>query len=65
MPDYPGLGLPLRHDPQSLSDDKSHYPIGAHHGCWGATSNLIYVRELAMMSIMDRLTEKEDWHKKV
>ncbi|KAF7898749.1 hypothetical protein EAF00_005195 [Botryotinia globosa] len=65
MPDYPGLGLPRRHDPQSLSDDTSHYPIGAHHCCWGATSKLIYVRELAMMSIMDRLTDKKDWHKKV
>ncbi|KAF7952592.1 uncharacterized protein EAE97_002089 [Botrytis byssoidea] len=65
MPAYPGLGLPLRYDPQKDSDNKSHYPIGAHDGCWGAKSKLIYVRELAMMSIMDRLTDKEDWHKKV
>ncbi|KAF5873308.1 uncharacterized protein Bfra_008589 [Botrytis fragariae] len=65
MPDYPGLGLPLHYDPQKVSDNISHYPIGAHQGCWGAKSKLIYVRELAMMSIMDHLTDKEDWHKKV
>lgn len=65
MPDYPGLGLPLRYDRQKLSNQSSHYPIAAHDGCWGAISKLIYVRELAMMSIMDGLTDKEDWHTKV
>ncbi|KAF7908155.1 uncharacterized protein EAF01_003910 [Botrytis porri] len=65
MPDYPGLGLPLHYDPQRVSDNTSHYPIGAHQGCWGANSKLIHVRELAMMSIMERLTDKEEWHKKI
>jgi hypothetical protein len=62
MPDYPGLVLPLRHNPQ---EDYVHCPIGAHGSCWGADSELLPIRELAMMSIMDRLTDKEDWHKKV
>lgn len=62
MPDYPGLGLPLRHNPQR---DYGFYPIGAHGSCYGADSKMLPVREVAMMSIMDRLTDKEDWHKKV
>ena len=62
MPDYPGLGLSLRryHRP-----DEKHYSIGAHASCWGAQSDILSVRELAVMSIMDRLTDKEDWHEKV
>lgn len=62
MPDYPGLGQPLRsyHRP-----NQKHYSIGAHASCWGAQSDILPVRELAMMSIMDRLTDKEDWHEKV
>ncbi|KAJ5889001.1 hypothetical protein N7495_009042 [Penicillium taxi] len=62
MPDYPGLGLPLRHD---THNKEGHYPIGAHGSCWGAKSDLISIRELAAMSIMDRLTDKENWHTKV
>lgn len=62
MPEYPGLGLALRHNPQS---DYGFYPIGAHGSCYGSDSELLPVRELAMMSIMDRLTDKPDWHKKV
>jgi len=62
MPEYPGLGLPLRHNPQT---DYGHYPIGAHGSCYGAESDIIMIRELAMMSIMDRLTDKENWEKKV
>ncbi|KAK6084500.1 hypothetical protein SCUP234_03289 [Seiridium cupressi] len=56
MPDYPGLGLPLRHNRQ---EDYEHYPIGAHGSCRGADSDMLPVREVAMMSIMDRLTDKE------
>ncbi|KAF2734477.1 hypothetical protein EJ04DRAFT_466559 [Polyplosphaeria fusca] len=61
---YPGLGLPLRHDPQS-NGNYGHYPIGAHGSCWGAESDMIMIRELAMMTIMDKLTDKVDWHKKI
>ncbi|KAB8294724.1 hypothetical protein EYC80_006686 [Monilinia laxa] len=62
MPDYPGLGLPLRHLPQH--GDKQ-YPVGAHGGCWGAESNMLPVREPAMMNIMDKLMDKEEWHRKI
>jgi hypothetical protein len=61
MSKYPGLGLPLRHHLQ----EEVHYPIGAHASCYGAKSDLLSIRELAMMSIMDSLTDKEDWQKKV
>jgi hypothetical protein len=60
--DYPGLGLPLRYNDQ---ENYGFYPIGAHGSCYGADSDLLPVRELAMMSIMDRLTDKPDWEKKV
>ncbi|KAF2649455.1 hypothetical protein K491DRAFT_698080 [Lophiostoma macrostomum CBS 122681] len=62
MPKYPGLGLELRHNPQ---DDYGFYPIGAHGSCYASESELLPIRELAMMSIMDKLTDKEDWQKKV
>ncbi|KAF2490543.1 hypothetical protein BU16DRAFT_470413 [Lophium mytilinum] len=62
MPKYPGLGLPLRHNEQ---DNYGFYPIGAHGSCYGSDSDILPVRELAMMSVMDRLTDKENWHKKV
>ncbi|KAH7068434.1 hypothetical protein BKA63DRAFT_536755 [Paraphoma chrysanthemicola] len=58
---YPGLGLPLRDNDLSDFD----YGIGAHTGCYGSHSELIYVRELAMMSVMEKLTDKFDWNKKV
>lgn len=57
---YPGLGLPLRYNPQ-----EECYPLGAHNCCASALSDIIYVRELAMMSVMEKLTDKPGWHKKV
>ena len=59
---YPGLGLPLRYNG---SDDASFYPIGAHEACKGAKSDLLPVREVAMMNIMEKLTDKHNWDKKV
>jgi hypothetical protein len=59
---YPGINLDLRHYPQG---DQPTYPIGAHHNCFGADSELLPVREVFMMMLMDRLTDKVDWHKKV
>jgi hypothetical protein len=61
MQQYPGLGLPLRHNLQG----EGHYPIGAHGSCYGSQSDLVLIRELAMMSVMESLTDKEDWHTKV
>ncbi|KAF2867921.1 hypothetical protein BDV95DRAFT_610358 [Massariosphaeria phaeospora] len=60
MPDYPGLGLDLRYDPWD-----EQYPIGAHGSCSGSKSGLLPVREVAMMNIMDRLTDKNEWYNKV
>ncbi|KUI66951.1 hypothetical protein VM1G_01933 [Cytospora mali] len=68
MGPYPGLGLPLRHWPQvnwRASHLNRSYPNGAHPNIMGSDSDLLPVREVAMMSIMDRLTDKKDWHKKV
>lgn len=48
-PPYPGLGLPLR-----CANDETYDP-----------SDTLPVRELAMMHIMDRLTDKKEWNKKV
>lgn len=61
-PVYPGLGLPLRHDKQ---DDYNFFPIGAHGGCYGADTEPLNIREVAMMSVMESLTDKVDWHLKV
>ena len=60
--EYPGLGLPLRAHDQS---DHGFYPIGAHEACRASESDLIPVRELAAMDIMEKLTDKENWHQKV
>lgn len=60
--EYPGLGRPLR-----ILDNSRFpfYPIGAHVDCTGTESELVPVRELAMMDVMEKLTDKENWHRKV
>lgn len=62
MPAYPGLGFDLRLNEQS---EYGFYPIGAHGSCYGSESDMLPIRELAMMSVMESLTDKEEWHKKV
>jgi hypothetical protein len=62
MHDYPGLGLPLR---DLVQDKYGFYPIGAHGSNYGADSEPIYVREVAMMDVMEKLTDKPDWNRKV
>ncbi|KAH7402048.1 hypothetical protein DE146DRAFT_452216 [Phaeosphaeria sp. MPI-PUGE-AT-0046c] len=61
--DYPGLGLPIRHDVWN----EVTFPHGAdNEGIGGGTeSELLYIRELAMMDIMEKITDKPDWHKKI
>ncbi|KAI0858284.1 hypothetical protein F4860DRAFT_517014 [Xylaria cubensis] len=59
---YPGFGLPLRDYPQHHME---FYPLGNHPQCIGSHSDLLLVREVAMMHIMDRLTDKLNWHEKV
>ncbi|OBT62576.1 hypothetical protein VE03_07359 [Pseudogymnoascus sp. 23342-1-I1] len=59
---YPGVNLDLRH---CLQIDTGLYPLAAHDECWGADSKLLPVREVFMMVLMDRLSDKVDWDKKV
>ncbi|KAM0426062.1 hypothetical protein ACHAPT_008693 [Fusarium lateritium] len=61
---YPGLGLDLRFHDQNEGRDEI-YPVGIHPNCFYAESEMLLVREVAMMIIMDRLTDKPDWHIKV
>lgn len=64
MPEYPGLGLDLRHVTRRSYDDPE-YPMGISRHCYGSKSDMLLVREVAMMIVMDRLTDKPDWHRKV
>lgn len=64
MPPYPGLGKNLRYLNQGGSTCDL-YPIGIHANCYGADSEMLFVREVAMMIVMDQLTEKPDFHIKV
>jgi hypothetical protein len=74
MPVYPGLGLSLWRPFQIGIDRTSdHYFYPAGHFCptghlndyCGSQSDLLLVREVAMMHVMDKLTDKVDWHEKV
>lgn len=60
---YPGWNLNLRWTNYREAD--RHYPMGIHHNYFGADSTMIAVREGAMMLVMDRLTDKPNWHIKV
>jgi len=63
-PRYPGLGLPLRgYSPSAF--EFPFFGIGAHGSCYGSESLPLPVREVAMMSVMDALTDKPNWHSKV
>ncbi|KAI1880576.1 hypothetical protein JX265_000816 [Neoarthrinium moseri] len=58
---YPGLGSALEED----CSGKNSFPVGMDVHCEEAVSSLLPVREVAMMVIMDRLTDKPEWNKKV
>ncbi|KAK3386423.1 hypothetical protein B0H63DRAFT_467769 [Podospora didyma] len=68
---YPGWKLDLRCTDQvwdaSPGVDRSAaiYPMGIHPNCRGGNSEMLLVREVAMMLVMDRLTDKPAWHEKV
>lgn len=61
---YPGLGLPLRHYPRRYvpREDDKFYPRGQDANCHESRSDLLLVREVAMMNVMEQLTDKENWH---
>jgi len=70
MPKYPGWNLPLNYRVND-SDNNEIYPFGVQgnllgvQGNPGAETKVLTVREVAMMLVMDRLTDKPDWHIKV
>jgi hypothetical protein len=59
---YPGLGLTLWEE-QEYTD--TSFLLGAHACCAGFQSKPLPVRELAMLCVMETLTDKPDWHRKV
>jgi hypothetical protein len=62
---YPGVNLPLRHVKQKGRAGIDFYRCGSFHGAAGCLSELIQVREVMMMMLMDALTDKPNWHEKV
>ena len=66
MGEYPGWNLDLRWvDQDDTKEREAIYPMGTHHNCNGNKSAMLLVREVAMMMIMDRLSDKPNWHVKV
>ncbi|KAK3377284.1 hypothetical protein B0T24DRAFT_592900 [Lasiosphaeria ovina] len=65
---YPGWNLDLRWTAQEHGErdlTRIGYPMGIHYNCYRAKSEMLLVRGVAMMLVMDRLTDKPDWHPKV
>ena len=62
---YPGVNLPLRHLAQCGKPGTDFYRLGSFDGAADSMSELLQVREVAMMILMDRLTDSPDWHEKV
>jgi hypothetical protein len=70
MVQYPGWNRDLRwvsqESPAEATDGETHvYAMGFHHNCRGAQSSLLLVREVAMMAVMDELTDRPNWHEAV
>ena len=69
---YPGINIDLRHRidqrPQTHFGRRvrqAYYPIAISHEARGCTSPILQVREVAMMMLMDQITEKDKWYDKV
>jgi hypothetical protein len=62
---YPGVNLPLRFLPQRGEPGVDFYRLGSSEGLRGSSSAMLHVREVAMMILMDRLTDKPGWQDKV
>ncbi|KAK0717648.1 hypothetical protein B0T26DRAFT_751682 [Lasiosphaeria miniovina] len=68
QPEYPGWNRDLRWSDQEEEPGRfseAVYPMGIHNTCRGGQSAMLLVREVAMMAVMDRLTDKPDWQVKV
>lgn len=55
-PQYPGYSHP---------SSTASFPLGSHPEEIETVSELLPVREVAMLSVMERLTDKPEWHRKV
>ncbi|KAK0624136.1 hypothetical protein B0T14DRAFT_517572 [Immersiella caudata] len=68
MPEYPGwqrnLRYVLQNDAEKLQET-GVFPMGIHHGCYGCWSEMLTLREVAMILILEQLTDKPDWHIKI
>ncbi|KAL2170590.1 hypothetical protein VTG60DRAFT_4603 [Thermothelomyces hinnuleus] len=63
--DYPGVNpLQLRYLRQAGRAGVDYYRCGSFEGVNGTFSDLIQVREVAMMLLMDRLTDEPNWREK-
>lgn len=64
MPQYLGLGLDLRYLYEgNYSDRPPSYPIGIDDS--DSLGELLLMREVVMMIVMDRLTDEPEWHRKI
>jgi hypothetical protein len=61
---YPGVNLPFGPEPVNFRSLPPVYPIGLPLAR-GSSSDILPVREVAMMLLMDNLTDKPNWHEKV
>lgn len=61
---YPGVNLPLGPEFVHPNEWVPIYPIGLP-SCRAGQSHILPVREVAMMMLMDNLTDKPNWHAKV
>ena len=64
-PQYPGVNLPLRHIRLAGLPGEDFYRMGSSEGTKDTQSELLPVREVAMMMLMDRLTDTPNWHEAV
>ncbi|KFA67952.1 hypothetical protein S40285_10112 [Stachybotrys chlorohalonatus IBT 40285] len=61
---YPGINLDLRYSNSRWRPRRSEGPHGYY--LWAVEDDrLLPIREVFMMALMDKLTDKPDWHKKV
>ncbi|GFP59158.1 hypothetical protein TASIC1_0012016100 [Trichoderma asperellum] len=61
---YAGINLPVSTEYISMKDAEPIYPIGLPDAR-AANSDILPIREVAMMMLMDNLTDKPNWHEKV
>ncbi|KAK0719047.1 hypothetical protein B0T21DRAFT_60415 [Apiosordaria backusii] len=62
---YPGVNVDLRQLIQEGTPGVDFYRLGSFVGCRDYETPVLFVREVAMTLLMDRLTDKPSWHEKV